>query len=140
MKKPKYKPATAGAMSVVFVKDEAVFTDSRQVADLFGNRHNNVLQDIDALLHSSEMRGEDSCWFQPVTLAHPTISGHVDRTFDLTRDGFTLLAMSWTGPKALDQLPPVAVKFNSRRWMRSAQPGDSLAISAKIASCTASIA
>jgi phage regulator Rha-like protein len=37
-------------------------------------------------------------FFTGVQVAHPTVKGRMIRSFDMTKDGFTLLAMGFTGP------------------------------------------
>jgi hypothetical protein len=39
-------------------------------------------------------------WFREVRTEHPTISGRFDPSFNLTRQGFTLLVMGWNGELA----------------------------------------
>lgn len=75
-----------------------VLANSRDVAQVFGKEHRHVLRDIDALLHGPDL-GDG--WFQEVRSEHPTVPGRFDRSFDMTRDGFTLLVMGWTGERAL---------------------------------------
>lgn len=57
---------------LVHVKDGKVFANSRDVADFFGKRHDNVLRDILALLKSGVVQrpnpnlsksGVIDCWF-----------------------------------------------------------------------------
>lgn len=81
--------------------DGVPVVNSRDVAAAFGKRHDHVLRDIDALLHSPDLGGGASPWFREVHSEHPTVSGRLDRSFDLTRDGFTLLAMGWAGERAM---------------------------------------
>ena len=60
----------------------------------------DVLRDIDELTrkaHDAVLRHGTAGWFREVRTEHPTVSGRVDRSFDLTRQGFTLLVMGWTG-------------------------------------------
>ncbi len=73
--------------------------NSREVAEVFEKRHDHVLRDLDNL----------------VALAGPPILGNLFwerqdyheqarkqvRSFDMGRDGFALLAMGFTGAKAL---------------------------------------
>lgn len=75
--------------------------NSRVVAKHFGKRHDNVLRDIDVLAHSSDLRDVDIAWFSEKMEKHPTVTDRVDRSFNISKDGFTLLAMGWTGAKAL---------------------------------------
>jgi len=72
--------------------------NSRDVAAAFGKDHRHVLRDIDGILHSPDLGGG---WFREIRTEHPTVTGRLDRSFDLTRDGFTLLAMGWTGERAM---------------------------------------
>ncbi len=49
-------------------------------------------------------------WFSEVRTLHPTVAGRFDRSFALTRQGFTLLAMGWTGEWAMALWQPQAHK------------------------------
>ena len=81
------------------IKNNIVVCNSRDVADYFGKKHMHVLRDIDALLSKI---GSQAI-FTEIKLEGRTGFGvrHY-RAFDMTRDGFTLLAMGFTGEKALD--------------------------------------
>ena len=77
-------------------------TDSRRVAKHFGKRHDNVLQTIDRMRR--EMPAEDHrLSFQEMVI--PTLVGsgasRDSRVVSMTKDGFMLLAMSFTGKKAM---------------------------------------
>jgi Rha family phage regulatory protein len=82
----------------VFTRNGAVLTSSTDVADFFEKRHADVLRAVDGIVHSADLRHE---WFQEVSTPHPVVQGRFDRSFNLTRDGFVLLAMGFTGEKAL---------------------------------------
>lgn len=104
---------------VVFVKDGAVFANSRDVADLFGKRHTHVLRAIDALIAEVQAVEKATDLHQPKNglmsgaacqLNFQPTSGRVvigngasrnERSYNMDRDAFTLLAMGFTGPKAL---------------------------------------
>lgn len=64
------------------------------MAEFFGKEHRNVLADIDRLIEEGVLD------FQQVPYRHPQ-NGQLYRAFDMTRDGFTLLAMGFTGSSAL---------------------------------------
>lgn len=84
---------------IVQIKDGEVFANSRDVAAYFGKRHDNVLRDIDNLLEnngSSKLRN----LFVAESSYHEAAKKTV-RHFEMTRDGFSLLAMGFTGLKAL---------------------------------------
>ncbi|WP_394258314.1 Rha family transcriptional regulator [Xanthobacter autotrophicus] len=73
--------------------DGRIVTSSRDVAAFFGKRHDHVLRDIDALILQAPAClpnfGEGS-----YTLPSTKMQQH--RCFDMTRDGFMLLAMGFT--------------------------------------------
>ena len=95
---------------VIFVQDGDVFVDSRDVAAMFQKRHDHVLRDIDRLLAKDQDLKSD---FTPATYGAIPASIFGDcninglapfegyRCYHMTRDGFTLLAMGFTGSKAL---------------------------------------
>ncbi len=74
--------------------------DSRFVADFFEKNHKDVLRSIDAILdpdsgYSAEFTGRN---FAPSNYKDTT--GRKLRCYYMTRDGFTALAMGFTGKKA----------------------------------------
>ncbi len=86
---------------VVTVDAGRVVANSRDVAAFFGKRHDHVLRDVDALL--SDMPPECAPNFGETWAEVPMPRGgtRVERQFLMTRDGFTLLAMGFTGKAAL---------------------------------------
>lgn len=78
------------------VMDSKVVVSSRTVAEVFEKEHKNVLRDIQTL-------GVDEDFiklnFEPSTYCDST--GRTLPEFLITRDGFTLLAMGFTGAKAM---------------------------------------
>jgi len=93
-RQPQADPAST---PLVFMRAGAVFANSRDVAAFFGKQHGHVLRDIDVLIASAgPLSSFGEGWF---TLASTGEQRH--RCFDMDRDGFTLLAMGFTGAKAL---------------------------------------
>ncbi|MBF7122695.1 Rha family transcriptional regulator [Pediococcus pentosaceus] len=82
---------------LVIMKDQQAVTTSLQVAEVFGKEHKNVLRDINNLnldrLNFEQMFMEST---------EPDLYGRDRRIYYMNRDGFTLLAMGFTGKKALD--------------------------------------
>lgn len=74
---------------------------STDVASHFGKRHDHVLRDIDTLLQ--DLPAEHLPNFEEVFVEYQNGNGAIQkaRAYRLTRDGFTLLAMGFTGKKAL---------------------------------------
>ena len=87
---------------VVFERDGRVVTTSRDVAALFDKRHDHVLRDIDALIQTApELVSGPLPNFGEGSYSLPNTGAQRHRQFTLTRDGFTLLAMGFTGAQAL---------------------------------------
>lgn len=77
--------------------------DSVQVAESFGKAHKNVLQTIDNLVTNlaaefSATNAEPESYFIPAEYQN---RGKTYKKYLLTRDGFSLLVMGFTGPAAL---------------------------------------
>ena len=92
----------------VFIKDGSVYANSRDVAEFFEKHHHHVLRDIDKIVES-----------EPSTETNFGFSEYVDttgrrlRSIDMDRDGFTILAMGFTGPKALKFKLAYIAQFNA---------------------------
>ena len=67
------------------------------MAAFFGKEHRSVLASIDKLIEQAKDFGAHS--FMPTSYLDE--SNRQSRCFDMDRDGFTLLAMGFTGAKAL---------------------------------------
>ena len=81
---------------LVIMKNKQAVTSSLQVADTFGKRHDHVADSIDSLKKDVPNFGE---MFIETNL--PDSYGRNRRGYYMNRDGFTLLAMGFTGSKAL---------------------------------------
>lgn len=84
---------------VVFAKNGAVFASSRDVAEFFEKEHRNVMQSIDRLIEQEPSL--TPAQFSAGVYVIPETGRQQHRYFEMTRDGFTLLAMGFTGAKAL---------------------------------------
>jgi Rha family phage regulatory protein len=82
----------------VSIHDREVRVSSRDVAREFGKRHDNVLRDIDNLIKKRPELGALS--FEAT--GYVDDAGKQNRSFLMNRAGFSLLAMRFTGDKALD--------------------------------------
>jgi len=83
---------------IVFTKDGEVFASSRDVAAFFGKRHPHVLDAIDNLVKQEPALGLTNFRQTPYVEAQ---NGQTYKSYEMDRDGFTLLAMGFTGSKAL---------------------------------------
>lgn len=81
---------------LVIMKNKQAVTTSLQVAESFEKQHKNVMQSIRNLTAENSAVGN---MFAESTYVNK--QGHEQPMFYMNRDGFTLLAMSFTGDKAL---------------------------------------
>lgn len=104
----------------VRIEDDRMITDSRNVADVFGLLHKNVLQAIDNIkkdwLKIQPMSApEDVPNFRQMFFEStmPDSYGREQRVYYMTRDGFTLLAMGFTGKEAMQWKLKYIEAFNN---------------------------
>ncbi|WP_176056077.1 Rha family transcriptional regulator [Brucella intermedia] len=113
-----HSSSLTAAQPIVSVKDGKVFANSRDVAEFFGKRHDNVLRDIRNLDMPSDLRAS---MFRP-TVLHDKYGRELD-AYDMTRDGFTLLGMVFTGKKTIQFKLQYIEAFNRMEAkFKTAQP------------------
>ena len=92
------------APPTVFKRNGATFTNSRNVAACFGKRHDHVLRDIGNLVAELTDGGllnfEGLPNFGEAPYVDPQ-NGQTYKSYDLTKNGFVLLVMGFTGRRAL---------------------------------------
>lgn len=81
---------------LVIMKDRQAVTSSLNVAENFEKRHDNTLRDIDQL--KKDVLNFEEMFFEA---NEPDSYGRDRRVVYMNRDGFTILAMGFTGKKAL---------------------------------------
>lgn len=91
---------------LVFVNNNKVVTSSLKVAEFFGKKHQHVIRDIEKLIE----RGVSN--FGPSSYISPK-NGQEYKCYEMDRDGFTLLAMGFTGKKALEFKLQYIAAFNA---------------------------
>ena len=86
-------------------KDKQVVTTSVRMAEVFGKRHDNILRQINSLIGSlreqqdfSPLKNEEAKF---AVANYKDEQGKFRKQYIMNRDGFTLLAMGFTGSKAL---------------------------------------
>ena len=75
--------------------------DSLEVADRFGKRHTHVLRSIDDIINQLESQSTQNWADYFIPDDYQDNKNRTQRRFKLTRDGFSLLVMGFTGPAAL---------------------------------------
>lgn len=94
---------------LVEIVNDKVVVSSRQIAESFGKEHKHVLDSIEKYI-----RAENSAltnWFYKTTYKAGT--GKSYPMYLMTRDGFSLLVMGFTGEKALEWKIKYINAFNS---------------------------
>jgi anti-repressor protein len=82
-------------------KDGQAVTTSLKVAKEFGKRHSDVLRKIEEIINQGGVsKNADTPMFVESTVTNPQ-NRQKYKMYYMNRDGFTLLAMSFTGKKAL---------------------------------------
>lgn len=81
-------------------QDDQVLTSSLLVAETFGKEHKHVLEAVRELIKGCAQKSADPL-FDESTYIHPQ-NGQEYPMYIMNRDGFTLLAMGFTGDKALE--------------------------------------
>lgn len=106
---------------IVFEKDGQALTTSREVADYFGKNHRHILRDIRNVLEQLNETPEGREFGQSNfgQSYYMNEQGKKQPAYTLTRDGFTLLAMGFTGAKAMQFKVAYINAFNRMAGMIS---------------------
>lgn len=94
-------------LPIVLEKDGVPVTTSKAVAEQFGKRHDHVIRDIENLLNlpkSGEIESDTTKDFLKqnfVEVTYTDSKGRIQPQYIMTKDGFTLLVMGYTGAKAM---------------------------------------
>ena len=100
--------ASMNNMNLVVIRDNRATTSSLTVAEYFEKRHDDVLKSIRSLLSDLPQDGLRN-------FAESSYQNEQNKTqpmFEMSRDGFSLLAMGFTGKKALEWKVKFLKAFN----------------------------
>ena len=78
-----------------------VVVSSREVAENFGKEHRNVMRDVENIMSQGVLKNEQTPMFFKTEYTHEQ-NGQTYPMYLMNRDGFTLLAMGFTGKEALE--------------------------------------
>lgn len=93
-------------------KQEVTVVSSLDVAETFEKNHKEVLRDIKNIGCSEEFNQRN---FAPIS--YEDSYGRKQKAYAMTRDGFTLLAMGYTGEKAMKFKEAYIKQFNAMERM-----------------------
>ena len=112
--------------------DGQITTTSLQIAEHFGKQHKDVLRAIRNLLKELPEGYQRNFALTFNDVAGPNGATRKEPAYRITRDGFTLLAMGFTGKEALQWKLAYITAFNAmeaellRKAPYTTQPGDTL--------------
>jgi Rha family phage regulatory protein len=93
--------------------------NSRDVGKEYGKYHHHVLRDLKILIDQKPDLVAAG-WFRSAPYLGE--NGKLEPSYDLTRDGFTLLVQGWIGPKALDFRIQYIHAFNAMEHLLQSRP------------------
>lgn len=93
---------------------------SRQIAESFEKRHDHVMRDIEDIMRGLPKNG-DTPMFYKTEYTHEQ-NGQTYPMYLMNRDGFTLLAMGFTGKAALEWKLKYIAAFNEMEKKLTEQP------------------
>lgn len=85
----------------LYEKDNQIFCDSLQVAETFGKRHDNVLRDIYKITEPTSGLSEEFIKLNFEESSYRNNQNKKQPLFLLTKNGFAILTMGFTGAKAM---------------------------------------
>lgn len=102
---------------LVVAKKNKIYAESQLVAQMFEKRHDNILRDISSLKENCS----NEFWQLNFEESTYKVRGKEYPCYHLTRDGFTMLAMGFTGEKAIQFKELYISKFNEMERLLTSQ-------------------
>lgn len=96
---------------LVEIENGQAVTDSVKVAEVFGKKHFNVLRDIQEKILPNVSKDFNALNFELVN--YKDSKGEYRPMYRMTRDGFTMVAMGYTGAKAMQFKEAYIKAFNT---------------------------
>ena len=97
---------------MVTILDGNIVVSSRDVAEHFGKEHNNVLRHIEDVLRCIPQNVNITTMYKKASYVHEQ-NGQTYSYYLMTRDGFDLLVMGFTGAKTLEWKLKYIKAFNA---------------------------
>lgn len=96
----------------LYEKDSQILCDSLQVAETFNKRHSDVLRTIETILKQNSGLSEKFTQRNFALSNYKDPSGKQNKMYLLTKDGFVMLTMGFTGKKAMRFKEAYIERFN----------------------------
>ena len=105
---------------ILSVQNGEPVVSSRQIAENFEKRHDHVMRDIEDIMKGLPKNGDTHMFFK-TEYTHEQ-NGQTYSMYLMNRDGFTLLAMGFTGKAALEWKLKYIAAFNEMEKKLTEQP------------------
>lgn len=102
---------------LVFIQNDKVVTDSLTIAEVFEKRHTDVVRDIEVQIKKIEAAGEIEWGMSNFAQTHYQHHQNKQRytKFNLSEEGFAIVAMSYTTPEAMKMKVKFIEEFKRMR-------------------------
>jgi Rha family phage regulatory protein len=104
---------TNAIQAIVTIQNDQLTTTSKNIADVFGKLHKDVLRAIENILPELPEDHKRNFALMLIDVEIGSGATRQDKAYQVTRDGFTLLAMGFTGKKALEFKLAYIDQFNA---------------------------
>lgn len=115
---------------LVYLKNNQALTDSLNIAEMFEKRHDTVLRAIENKIKNDSTQNCGQCFFKT---RYKDDSGKWNTKYLMNRDGFTFLAMGFTGKKAdewkwkyikaFNKMESIIMERKTTAWLETRQQG-----------------
>lgn len=115
---------------LVYLKNDEAVCDSLQVAEKFHKRHSDVIRAIENLIENDSTQNCVQCFKRTV---YKDDTGKSNKMYRMNRDGFSILAMGFTGKKAMEwkwayikafnQMESLIKEKTTQTWIETRQAG-----------------
>ena len=115
---------------LVYLKNDEAVCDSLRVAEKFGKRHSDVIRAIENLIDNDSTQNCVQCFKRT---AYKDDTGKSNKMYRMNRDGFSILAMGFTGKKAMEwkwvyikafnQMESFIKEKSTQVWIETRQAG-----------------
>jgi len=103
--------------NIVSISGGKITVNSKKIADTFGKTHRHVLRDIQDLIEKTGDFGGSNFGLS----SYQSLQNKTLPCYEITRDGFALLAMGFTGERAIDWKIKYLNAFNEMEKMLSGE-------------------
>lgn len=96
----------------LYEKDNQIFCDSLQVAEELNKRHSDVLRAVENIIREDSGLSKNFTQRNFALSTYKDVSGKQNKMYLLTKDGFAIVTMGFTGKKAMKFKEAYIKRFN----------------------------